>query len=249
MNGVMTDEERERYQAFVGARRAQILELLQQAARTAGRDPAEVLLLAVSKTVGVEEVACAWRAGYTAFGENRPQALPRKTDGLAQTREMADVRLDMIGNLQTNKINQVIGCAPYLVHSVSSLHLAEAISKRAVTHGANLRILLEVNVSGEASKSGFTPDEARAALEDVLALPALDLQGVMTMAPAHDPAAARATFAGLRELRDELAVRGGRPLPVLSCGMSDDFGIAVEEGSTLVRLGRVVFDPSYPLGV
>lgn len=244
----MTDEERAAYEAFVAQRRAQILERLAEAAHAAGRDASEVCLLAVSKTVGVEEVACAWRAGYRVFGENRPQELRRKAEGIAAIPEMADARLDMIGNLQTNKINQVIDTA-HLIHSVSSTHLAEAISKRAAARGVVARVLLEVNVSGEASKSGFSPEQAREALEPILGLPGLDLQGVMTMAPAHDQHAARATFSGLRDLRDTLRADSGLPLDVLSCGMSDDYGIAVEEGSTLVRLGRIVFDPAYPLGV
>ena len=244
----MTSEELATYEEFVAQRRAQILDRLAEAARAAGRDVSEVCVLAVSKTVGVEEVACAWRAGYTTFGENRPQELRRKAEGIAAIPQMAGARLDMIGNLQTNKINQVIGTA-HLIHSVSSMHLAEAISKRAVARDVVARVLLEVNVSGEASKSGFSPMQAREALEPILQLPGLSLQGVMTMAPAHDPSAARATFRGLRELRDTMRADSGLPLDVLSCGMSDDYGIAVEEGSTLVRLGRIVFDPAYPLDV
>ena len=244
----MTANDMASYQQFVSQRREQIMGLVSQAARVSGREQSDVCVLAVSKTVGVDEVECAWNAGYRTFGENRPQELRRKAEAIAQIPQMQGVRMDMIGNLQTNKINQVIGCA-HLVHSVSSLHLAEAISKRAVARDASVRILLEVNVSGEASKSGFTPEEARESLQQVLELPALELQGLMTMAPAHDPSAARATFSGLRELRDTLRGDSGLPLDVLSCGMSDDFGIAVEEGSTLIRLGRVVFDPAYDLGV
>ena len=240
--------EIEAYERFVAERRAYIMDEVARAARVSGRDASDVLPLAVSKTVGLDEVACAWRAGYRAFGENRPQELRRKAAGIAQIEGMQDVRLDMIGNLQTNKINQVIDCA-HLVHSVSSLHLAEAISRRAEVRGKTVRVLLEVNVSGEQSKSGFSPDEARSSLDAVLDCPALSVEGVMSMAPAHDADAARRTFAGLRELRDELRERSGLTLGTLSCGMSDDFGIAVEEGSTLIRLGRIVFDPAYPLGV
>ena len=106
---------------------------------------------------------------------------------------------------------------------------------------------MEANVSGEASKSGFSPEELRAAAEKIVALPGISVRGLMTMAPAHDADAARRTFSGLRELAGELRARTGLALPTLSCGMSDDFGIAVEEGSTLVRLGRCVFDPGYNL--
>ena len=244
----MTDVEQRTYEEFVSERRAQIMGAIADSARKVGRDASEVTLLAVSKTVGVDEVACAWRCGYEVFGENRPQELRRKATGIAEVPGMEGVRLDMIGNLQTNKINQVIGTA-HLVHSVSSLHLAQAISRRAAARDIDVRILLEVNVSGEASKSGLTPQEAREGLDELLALPGLSLQGLMTMAPAHDPDEARRTFSGLRELRDELRAASGLALDVLSCGMSDDFGIAVEEGSTLVRLGRIVFDPAYPFDV
>lgn len=242
----MNDEERERYASFLGERRAEILRRIAEAAGRVGRDPSEVTLLAVSKTVGPDEVFLAWQQGYRAFGENRPQELTRKLAGAAEHPEMAQARFDMIGNLQTNKINQVIGHVE-LIHSVSSEHLADALSKRSVTHGVTTRFLIEVNVSGEESKSGFAPEGAREAAERLAGLPNMELEGLMTMAPAHDPDAARRTFAGLRELAVDLRGRTGRPLPVLSCGMSDDFPIAVEEGSTLVRLGRTVFDPNYVL--
>lgn len=243
----MDETEDERYAAFLAKRREEILQRIAEAAARAGRNPAEVELLAVSKTVDVPQVDLAWKAGYRAFGENRPQELARKLAGIAAYPEMAGVRFDMIGHLQTNKVREVVGNVT-LIHSVSSLHLAEAISKRGVGHNLTSDVLLEVNVSGEESKSGFSPDEVRASFEDILALPALRVHGLMTMAPAHDMDAARRTFSGLRELRDELAARGGLELPVLSCGMSDDFQIAVEEGSTIVRLGRTVFDPRYVLG-
>lgn len=243
----MDETEDESYAAFLVKRREEILQRIAEAAARAGRNPAEVELLAVSKTVDVPQVDLAWRAGYRAFGENRPQELVRKLDGISAYPEMAGVRFDMIGHLQTNKVREVVGNVT-LIHSVSSLHLAEAISKRGVGHNLTSDVLLEVNVSGEESKSGFSPDEVRASFGDILALPALRVHGLMTMAPAHDMDVARRTFSGLRELRDELAARVGLELPVLSCGMSDDFPIAVEEGSTIVRLGRTVFDPSYVLG-
>lgn len=243
----MDETEDERYAAFLVKRREEILQRMAEAAARAGRNPAEVELLAVSKTVDVPQVDLAWKAGYRAFGENRPQELVRKLAGIAAYPEMAGARFDMIGHLQTNKVREVVGNVT-LIHSVSSLHLAEVISKRGVGHNLTSDVLLEVNVSGEESKSGFSPDEVRASFEDILALPALRVHGLMTMAPAHDMDAARRTFSGLRELRDELAARGGLELPVLSCGMSDDFQIAVEEGSTIVRLGRTVFDPRYVLG-
>lgn len=204
--------------------------------------PEGVKLVAVSKTHPAEAIRAAYDAGHRVFGESRPQELREKHEALPK-----DIEWHMIGHLQTNKVREVVGNVT-LIQSVSSLHLAEAISKRGVSHDVTSDVLLEVNVSGEESKSGFSPDEVRAALDDILALPALRVRGLMTMAPAHDMDAARRTFSGLRELRDELASRSGLELPVLSCGMSDDFPIAVEEGSTIVRLGRTVFDPSYVLG-
>ena len=157
---------------------------------------------------------------------------------------MAGARFDMIGNLQKNKINQVVGCVT-LIHSISSAHLAEAVSKRSVTHGVTSDVLLEINVSGEETKSGFSPAEVSEALDGIVALPGIRLCGLMSMAPAHDADEARRTFSGLRSLAEDLRVRTGLPLEELSCGMSDDYPIAVEEGSTIVRLGRTVFDPNY----
>lgn len=240
----MDAREKEQYAAFLSERRDELNERIARAAARSGRDASEVTLLAVSKTVGVEEVLLAHSAGYRVFGENRPQELKRKVAELESCPEMDDARFDMIGNLQTNKINQVLGAAT-LIHSVSSKHLLEAILRRAGMRGQVARCLLEVNVSGEASKSGFDPREVLSACELAEASGEVHLEGLMTMAPAGDMDAARRTFSGLRELRDELVERTGLSLDVLSCGMSGDFEIAVEEGSTLVRLGRVVFDPAF----
>ena len=240
----MVSEDSEDYGRFLVERREVILERISEAAVRAGRNPEDVLLLAVSKTVGPDEVALAWRAGYRAFGENRPQELTRKLTALATVPEMAGARFDMIGNLQKNKINQVVGCVT-LIHSISSAHLAEAVSKRSVTHGVTSDVLLEINVSGEETKSGFSPAEVTEALDGIVALPGIRLRGLMSMAPAHDADEARRTFSGLRSLAEDLRVRTGLPLEELSCGMSDDYPIAVEEGSTIVRLGRTVFDPNY----
>lgn len=242
----MTEEERSGYLDFLRERREQILQRVADACRRAGRTTDDVTILGVSKTVGVDEVALAWQAGWHAFAENRPQELTRKLEGLREHPEMSGVRFDMIGNLQTNKINQVIGRVG-LIHSISSAHLAEAVSKRSVAHGIVSDVLLEVNVSGEESKSGFAPAEVEQALDGLLGLPGIRVRGLMTMAPAHDADAARRTFSGLRELRDELSARSGRSLATLSAGMSDDFQVAIEEGSTIVRLGRTLFSPDYDL--
>lgn len=232
------------YERFVAARREELLSRIANAAARAGRSASEVTLLAVSKTVGMEGVRAAYAAGYRAFGENRPQELKRKVSACRTDPVLAGLRFDMIGNLQKNKINQVLGNAT-LVHSVSSVVLADAVSRRALARELVVPCLLEVNVSGEASKSGFVPSDVPQAVDQIMGMGGLAPLGLMTMAPAGDKNAARACFCGLRELREELIVRTGKELPVLSCGMSGDFEIAVEEGSTLVRLGRIVFDPTY----
>ena len=236
----------ELYARFLRERREEILGRIAEAAARAGRGADEIEAIAVSKTVGSDEVLLARRAGWRLFGENRPQELGRKLEALGQLPEMADARFDMIGNLQKNKINQVIGRVA-LIHSISSAHLAEAVSSRSAQRGLVSNVLLEVNVSGEASKSGFAPDELRACVDGVVSLPGIRVLGLMTMAPAGSADAARRTFSGLRELAEELRARTGLALGTLSCGMSDDFQIAVEEGSTLVRLGRCVFDQGYAL--
>ncbi len=234
------------------ARREEILQRFYAALDRAQRPHDAARLMAVSKTVGVDEVVAAIRAGYRLFGENRPQELVRKVSGLSARDDIPQVRFDMIGNLQTNKINAVLGNAS-VIHSVSSLKLAHAISTRAgrcVEAGemqAPQDVFIEVNISGEESKSGFAPDELRRAMPELLELSGIRLCGLMTMAPRGDDRTAHATFAGLRELRDELNVSYGGALALteLSCGMSEDFEAALEEGSTLVRLGRVVFSPDF----
>ncbi len=241
------------YQDLIARRREQIEQRVEAALERAGRRRDEVELVAVSKTVGPDEVVAALRAGYRRFGENRPQELARKLDALAAQPGLPPYGFDMIGNLQTNKINAVLGRVG-LIHSISSLHLARAVSSRAERRieagelaGAQ-DVLLEVNVSGEASKSGFSPDELRAAFGELRELRGIRLRGLMTMAPRGDKEVARSCFAGLRALRDELAAScPDAPLTELSCGMSEDFEEALEEGSTLIRLGRVVFDPSFEL--
>lgn len=236
-------------------RREEILSRMDAALSKSGRSLADIELIAVSKTVDVDCVRAAIAAGYRSFGENRPQELVRKIGGLEQMRAGGDdvpaVRFDMIGNLQTNKINAVLGRAD-LVHSISSLHLAEAVSSRASKRmddgllDAPQPVLLEVNVSGEETKSGFSVAEVREAAPILQSLCGIRVCGLMTMAPRGDKNVARATFAGLRELRDELSSEyPDLCLDELSCGMSEDFEIALEEGSTIVRLGRVVFDPAF----
>ena len=230
-------------------RRAWILERVKRAAQVAGRDPSEITIMAVSKTVDVDAVAAARAAGWTCFGENRPQELERKLGLLAGDPAFADVAWHMIGNLQTNKINHVLACAPALVHSIASPELAAAVSQRAVARGIVQPVLLEVNVSGEQSKSGMGVDVARARFDELAALPGIEVRGFMTMAPRSEPDVARATFAGLRQLRDEVCATCANDVRPsgLSMGMSEDFQEAVAQGATIVRLGRIAFDPAFPV--
>ena len=241
------------YLEAISQRREEIAARIDAALERSGRKPGDVKILAVSKTVGTPEVRAAIEAGYRLFGENRPQELVRKLSELEGIPALPAIRFDMIGNLQTNKINAVIGRAA-CIHSISSLHLAEAVSSRVERRMASGElsnpqpVLLEVNVSGEASKSGFSPEELRAAFPQLVELRGIHVQGLMTMAPQGNKDVARATFEGLRTVRDELAAAyPDCSLTELSCGMSEDFEQAVMEGSTLVRLGRVVFDPGFEL--
>ena len=240
----------EDYGAFIEDRRAEILQRVDASLAVGGRTRDEVELVAVSKTVGLMQVLAAIDAGYRVFGENRPQELHRKLEGLELVQETRPVRFDMIGNLQTNKINAVLGRGE-LIHAIGTMHLAEAVSNRASRRldagelVAPQRVLIEVNVSGEETKGGFSPDELRRSMDGLQNLCGIRIEGLMTMAPRGDKSRARECFAGLRELRDELRVSSGLELRELSCGMSEDYEIALEEGSTIVRLGRVVFDPSF----
>ncbi len=240
----------EDYGAFIEDRRAEILQRVDASLAASGRTRDDVELVAVSKTVGLMQVLAALDAGYRVFGENRPQELHRKLEGLELVQETRPVRFDMIGNLQTNKINAALGRVG-LIHSIGTMHLAEAVSSRALRRldagelAAPQRVLIEVNVSGEETKGGFAPDDLRRSMDGLQSLCGIRIEGLMTMAPRGDKSRARACFAGLRELRDELRDSSGLELCELSCGMSEDYQIALEEGSTIVRLGRVVFDPSF----
>lgn len=206
------------------------------AAAKAGRNAAEIQLIAVSKTQPAESVREALEAGQTVFGENRVQELLSKAPLLPSS-----ARWHLIGHLQKNKIRKILPVVD-LIHGVDSLELAENIDRIAAELGLFPRILIEVNVSGENTKFGFKPDEARASLDRLLALPRVQLVGLMTIAPlAEKPEEARPVFQSLRALRDDLAAMADTPLPVLSMGMSGDFEVAIEEGATLVRVGTAIF--------
>jgi hypothetical protein len=208
------------------------------AAQRAGRAPDEVTLVAVSKTVPAERVAAAYALGLRDFGENRvEEGLPK------QAALPGDVRWHMIGHVQSRKAREAARQFA-LVHSVDSLKLAQRLAREAQAAGRVLPVLLEVNVSGEAAKYGFRPGATfEAEVAALLALPGLRVRGLMTMAPiVADPDEARPVFAALRALRAVLAARFPQAdWRELSMGMTDDFEVAVEEGATLVRVGRAIF--------
>lgn len=216
-------------------------EAVEQAAQAAGR-PGEVRLVAVSKTVGLREVEEALGAGATDFGENRPDQLMEKADRFPQA------RWHFIGNIQSRRIKDIVGRAA-LIHSLFEERHAQRIDQIAAERGLVQDVLLEVNVSGEASKAGLTPQDAASMLESCENMSHLRVCGLMTMAPQGDQAAARATFRGLASLRDQL--RATLPAPraqefcELSMGMSEDWPIAIQEGATLVRIGRAIFQEGF----
>lgn len=208
----------------------------------AGREPREVVLVAVSKTVGLEGVQQALDAGARDFGENRPDQLVQKAKAFPQA------RWHFIGNIQSRQIKRIVEHA-HLIHSLYEDRHAVKISEAAAQIGKVQDVLLEVNVSGEASKSGVAPDLLPALVESVAGLPNLRLRGLMTMAPQGDPDEARRTFAGLRRLRD--GIRDGMDSAAaaafdqLSMGMSEDWRIGIAEGATIVRIGRAIFSDDF----
>jgi pyridoxal phosphate enzyme (YggS family) len=217
---------------------ASLLAEIAAACERVGRDPGEVTLVAVSKTVGAEQVAEAITAGIHDFGENRTTLFMEKQLAFPQE------RWHFIGRIQTNKIKDFVGRAA-LVHSVSSQRALRAIADRALQLGITQGLLFEVNVSGEESKDGATPKQLVELLDLAAGLEGIEVRGLMTMAPQADADTVRATFRGLRELRDGFLASFGNMerirLDELSMGMSDDFTLAVEEGATIVRVGRSVW--------
>jgi hypothetical protein len=207
------------------------------AARRAGRDPAAVTLVAVSKTFPVETVRLAAGAGQADFGENRVQEALAKLEALNDLRP----RWHLIGHLQRNKVSVAAGRFE-LIHSVDSSRLIEALEQRAAALEIRQRVLLQLNVAGEASKFGAPPEALGELIEALGAAPHLSCEGLMTIPPwSDDPEAARPHFARLRGLAGQLPeTTNVRPLH-LSMGMSGDFEVAVEEGATLVRVGSAIF--------
>ena len=212
------------------------------AARRAGRNPQEIALLAVSKTFPAGHIRQAYEAGMRIFGENRVQEFATKAEAV---RELREAQWHMIGHLQTNKAAKAVELFS-AVDSVDSLKLAEKLNLAAEKIGKKLAVLIEVNLGGEKAKSGIAPEkpELEQILQSAPQLEHMAIDGLMTIPPfTEDPQQARPYFRKLRELRDKLALRKlpGVSMDTLSMGMSHDFEVAIEEGSTYVRVGTAIF--------
>jgi PLP dependent protein len=226
---------------MLATRLAEVRTRIEQAAQRVGRNSSEITLVGVTKTVERDIIAQAYQAGLKDFGENRVVQMDAKFN--PPPYPVGAARLHLIGHLQTNKAKRAVTLAD-VIHSVDSLKLAQSISHHAQELGKIMPILLEVNVSGEAAKAGLTPAELETTLEAFLLLPNLELQGLMTMAPfSDDPETTRPVFAGLRELLHSCNP-GLASWRELSMGMTNDFEVAIEEGATIVRVGRAIFDES-----
>jgi pyridoxal phosphate enzyme (YggS family) len=212
-------------------------ERIHDACRRAGRDRGDVTLVAVTKTVTAEVAGELLELGVLDLGESRPQELWRKAA------ELPPVRWHLIGHLQRNKVEKTVPLV-HCIHSVDSERLLLAVEEEANRHQRRVPVLLEVNVSGEMSKHGLSPEEALRLVPRLAGLKWAPVRGLMTMAPLeHEPERCRQVFASLRQVRDRMRreLADKEILHHLSMGMSNDFEVAVEEGATLIRLGSVLF--------
>jgi pyridoxal phosphate enzyme (YggS family) len=221
---------------------ARIRERIAAAARRAGRNPVEITLMGVSKTFPVELVREAYTAGIRIFGENRVQEFAGKADAL---RDLGDAQWNLIGHLQSNKAAKAAELFS-AIDSLDSVKLAEKLSTAAERMGKTLPALIEINVGGEEAKSGIAPgsEELETILLEAPQWKNLEVRGLMTVPPYNEvPESSRLFFRQLREIRDGIAARHlpGVTMDVLSMGMSHDFEVAVEEGSTCVRVGTAIF--------
>jgi pyridoxal phosphate enzyme (YggS family) len=223
---------------------ARVRQRIADAARRAGRPPEEIALMAVTKTFPSEIIREAHAAGHRLFGENRVQEFAEKVRSLAN---LPGIEFHLIGHLQSNKAAKAAQIFAG-IDSVDSLHLADKLNVATKNNAKRLPVLIEINVGGEAAKSGASPGspELEALLSAAPRLEHLDFRGLMSIPPfTEDPESARLYFRSLRELRDQIAARGlpAVGMDVLSMGMSHDFEIAIEEGSTCVRVGTAIFGP------
>ena len=215
-----------------------IRQRIEAACARSGRDPQSVRLMAVSKTVAPERIREALEAGITLLGENYVQEAREKIPAIGHAAEW-----HMIGHLQTNKVKYVVHLFDW-IHSVDRLELARELDKRAGQNNRRLNVLIEVNVSGEESKNGMEPDAALELVRQVSLLPNISVHGLMTMPPYSDnPENSRPYFQALRKLRDEISAAAipNIRMDELSMGMTDDFEVAIEEGTTIIRVGRAIF--------
>jgi pyridoxal phosphate enzyme (YggS family) len=220
----------------IGANLETVRQTIARSAEQAGRDPKEVVLVAVTKTFPVGRIREAMAVGLRILGENRVQEALPKIDEIGP----ANVDWHLIGHLQANKVKFIEGRFR-MVQSLDSVGLVEALDRRI---GSPLDVLVEVNVAEEPQKTGVLPADLAAVAGAVNAAQHLRLRGLMTVAPmVSDPEAVRPVFQQLRALRDTTSQQLGVALPVLSMGMTDDYPIAVEEGATMLRLGRALFGP------
>lgn len=223
------------------------LDSISSAARKAGRNPDEVELIAVSKFVAEEAILEAYKAGQREFGENRVVESAAKIQTLRETHP--DIRWHMIGHLQTNKTKKALELFD-CIQSVDSLRLAREISRRAEPLNREIEILVEINSSGEKQKSGLIPEETLATIAEMSELPALNIRGLMTLGPlTENQRAIRSAFSLTKKLFEQFCAEYGKKSnietspPILSMGMSGDYKLAIEEGSTMVRIGSALFGP------
>ena len=226
--------------AFMKSSVANNLEIIRQqiaqAAARAGRHETEIELIAVSKTQPPEAILEVLDAGQLVFGESRVQEARLKIPLLP-----GRARWQLIGHLQSNKVRQALPIFER-IHSIDSLELARDVERIAAELGLFPKVLLEVNVAGEGTKHGFNPEALRASMEEMLTFDRVAIEGLMAIPPfAPEAEASRRYFAALRTLRDQLSSEFRVPLPELSMGMSGDFTVAIEEGSTMVRVGTAIF--------
>jgi pyridoxal phosphate enzyme (YggS family) len=220
----------------VAANLESIRQRIAAACERAGRTPAEITLMGVTKGQPPEAVAEAARAGLTLFGENKVQEARAKIPLCP-----GKLRWQMIGHLQSNKVKDAVGLFE-MIQSVDSLALAQEINKRAEQAAVRMPILLEVNVVGEASKFGYNPQKLLQDLATINDLPRIEVHGLMSIPPwSPAPEKLRPVFKRMRDLREECSSLLGAPLPHLSMGMSGDFEVAIEEGATIVRIGTAIF--------
>ena len=209
---------------------------IETACARAGRAPASVTLVAVTKGQPPAVVCAAAAIGLNLFGENKVQEARAKIPSCP-----GRLRWHLVGHLQSNKCRDAVGLFE-MVQSVDSLHLAEELNRRAEQAAKRLPVLLEVNAADEASKFGYRPEQLLADLPRVNALPRLEIHGLMTVPPwTLDPEKVRPVFRQMRELKERCEQTLGAPLPHLSMGMTGDFEVAIEEGATMVRIGTALF--------